>query len=105
MKQPYTVHERKWVTNGKKKSSFQYSINESSGLPGYICKDHQRRSIRARNKTEATMLILELIKELENEISDSSSKDTFGNYTRNYMIDGNSLFRGYIQLEERCLAP
>ena len=105
MKRPFTVYERKWITNGKKKSSFQYSINVSSDLPSYICEDHQRKAISARSKTEATMKVMDLIKQLQDDLHNASAKHSFGNYTKDYMVDGKCHYQRYVQSEDRELAP
>lgn len=104
MKHPYTISAKTRTYKGKKIKFFQYSINESSGLPSFICQEHHRKTIKARNKTEAQALIIDLIKNLEEEFGNQDSKETFAHYTRNYMIDGKCKYQSYKNSEGSSLA-
>jgi len=105
MKRPYTIKERKWELNGKKKASYLYTLNESSGLPSHICQKHQRKTIHAKNRNEANMKVLELIREIEKSLGTSESQDSFGHYTSNYMVNGLCHYQSYVRSEGRDLSP
>ena len=67
MQKPFYVYTAKKEYKGKIKIYFTYTITEASGLPETICRAHRRKGITARNKSEATQKIYELIQELKSQ--------------------------------------
>ncbi|MDC7218659.1 MAG: site-specific integrase [Spirochaetales bacterium] len=103
MKQPFTVWEKTRTYNGKKIKYFQYSISEASGLPESVYKKHQRKTVKARNKSEATQKTFDLINELKNNSSSQAISGSFEDYTKNYMISGKCHYQSFVRSEGKVL--
>ena len=101
MKKPFTVWEKSRTYKGKKVKYYQYSISTATGLPSSICEKHQRKTIKARSKTEATQKVFDLISELQHKPSESAGSGTFGDYSKDYMVDGKCPIQLYIESEGR----
>ena len=99
MQKPFYIYASKKNYKGKVKTYFTYTITQASGLPEITCKAHQRKGISARNKSEATQKIFELIQELKAQAVSRSAIGSFGDYSHDYMIDGKCPLQRLIESE------
>ena len=105
MKYPFIIYPEQRMYKGKKVTFFRYSISESSGLSAEVCAKHQRKTIKAKTKSDARQKVYTLIQDLLNEYQTTGSASTFGEYTKNWMAPGKCHYERMVMSEGRSLGP
>lgn len=104
MKAPYNIKTGKRIYKGKTQVYYLLTINPESGVSEETCKNWQRKTIRAKNKTEAKRKAVEIVDRLRQETFERSDSSPFGLYTKSYMIDGKCHYQKYARTQGRELA-